>query len=303
MVLEKTTIQKQPLGFMTFFQQLRHRYAQFSVVERLIVILVLCFVIPFLLRTLLYLLSVPMDSFFSWFQLSSRLDLLITRPWTLLTYGFLHSSLGHIFWNMVLLYFAGRMMTNLFKPQLFINTFFIGVLFGGLVYVFSYNFFPVFYGQTPYLLGSSAGVMAVLIYMCSYMPQQEIRLLVFNIKLMYIGLFFVILDLIQIPAGNAGGHLAHLGGALWGYLYQKNYTRGHDIGAWFSKLIHFLNHSLFSKKPQIRKVYKTPKANSRKARSQANQDKIDAILDKISKSGYASLTKEEKEYLFKAGKS
>ena len=288
---------------MTFFQQLQYRYAQFSVVERLIAVLVLCFVVPFLLRTLLFLFSVPMDSVFSWFQLSSKLDLLLTRPWTLLTYGFLHSGLGHIFWNMVLLYFAGRMMINLFKSQLFVNTFFIGVLFGGFVYVFAYNVFPVFSGQTPFLIGASAGVMAVLIFMCSYMPQQEIRLFFFNVKLIYIGLFFVILDLIQIPVGNAGGHLAHLGGALWGYLYQKSYTQGNDIGAWFSKSIVFLKQFLTLNKSPLRKVHKSSQKNARKSRPQTDQAKIDAILDKISKSGYTSLSKEEKEYLFKAGKS
>lgn len=288
---------------MTFLQQIKYKYSQFSVVERLIVVLALCFVVPFLLRTLLWLFSIPPDSFFSWFQLSSRVDLLLVRPWTLMSYGFLHSSLGHIFWNLVLLYFAGRMMINLFKPQLFVNTFFIGVLFGGLVYVFSYNFFPVFSGQTPYLVGSSAGVMSVLIFMCSYMPQQEVRLIVFNIKLIYVGLFFVILDLIQIPAGNAGGHLAHLGGALWGYLYQKNITHGNDIGAWFSKITHLFWQIFTSRKSTLRKVHKAPRAKSKKSHSQMDQDKIDTILDKISKSGYASLTKEEKEYLFKAGKS
>lgn len=288
---------------MTFIKQLKYRYAQFSVVERLISIMVLCFIIPFLLRTVFFLFSVPMDGFFSWFQLSSRLDLLLIRPWTSITYGFMHSGLGHIFWNMLLLYYAGRMMVNLFKPQLFVNTFFIGVLFGGLVYVFSYNFFPAFSGQTPYLQGSSAGVMAVLIFMCTYMPQQEVRLLFFNVKLIYIGLFFVILDLIQIPISNAGGHMAHLGGALWGYLYQKNYSRGNDIGSWFSKGVHFLKQFLFANKKPLRKVYKSTKNKSSKTPPKNNQEKIDAILDKISKSGYASLTKEEKEFLFKAGKS
>jgi membrane associated rhomboid family serine protease len=288
---------------MTLIQQLKYRYAQFSVVERLISVMVLCFVIPFLIRTIFFLFSVPMDSFFSWFQLSSRLELLLTRPWTPITYGFLHSGLGHIFWNMLLLYYAGRMMVNLFKPQLFINTFFIGVLFGGLIYVFSYNFFPAFSGQTPYLQGSSAGVMAVLIFMCTYMPQQEVRLLFFNVKLIYIGLFFIILDLIQIPISNAGGHMAHLGGALWGYLYQKNYSQGNDIGSWFTKSVVFLKQLLSVNKKPLRKVYKSPKNKPSNRSPKNNQKKIDAILDKISKSGYASLTKEEKEFLFKAGKS
>ena len=219
---------------MNFIDQMKYRYQTFGVVERLIVILVACFVLPFLLRTVLFLFSIPFDQFFTWFQLSASFEDLLYRPWTIVTYAFFHGDFGHIFWNLILLHFAGRMMVNLFKPQLFINTFFLGVLVGGATFVLSYNFFPAFQGQSPRLIGASAGVMAVLIFMCSYMPYKDVRIFVFNIKLIYIGLLFIALDLIQIPVNNAGGHLAHLGGALIGFLYQRNISRGNDFGQWIS---------------------------------------------------------------------
>ena len=199
---------------MNFIDQMKYRYQTFGVVERLIIILVACFVLPFLFRTVLFLFTVPFDQFFIWFQLSASFEDLLYRPWTIVTYAFFHGDFGHIFWNLILLHFAGRMMANLFKPKLFINTFILGVLVGGATFVLSYNFFPAFQGQSPQLIGSSAGVMAVLIFMCSYMPYKDVRIFVFNIKLIYIGLLFIALDLIQIPVNNAGGHLAHLGGAL-----------------------------------------------------------------------------------------
>ena len=235
------------------------------------------------------------------FQLSASFEDLLHRPWTIATYAFFHGDFGHIFWNLILLHFAGRMMVNLFKPQLFVNTFFLGVLLGGATFVLSYNFFPAFQGQSPRLIGSSAGVMAVLIFMCSYMPYKDVRIFVFNIKLIYIGLLFIALDLIQIPVNNAGGHLAHLGGALIGFLYQRNIASGNDFGQWISSFWKSLSALFTFKRTRVRKVYRSP--NQKPKQKDVNQEKIDEILDKISQSGYASLTKEEKELLFRAGKS
>ena len=286
---------------MNFIDQMKYRYQTFGVVERLIVILVACFVLPFLLRAVVYLFTVPFDQFFTWFELSASFENTLYRPWTILTYAFFHGDFGHIFKNLILLYFSGRMMVNLFKPQLFINTFFLGVLFGGATFVLSYNFFPAFEGQSARLIGSSAGVMAVLIFMCSYMPYKDVKIFVFNIKLIYIGLLFITLDLIQIPVNNAGGHLAHLGGALIGFLYQRNIARGNDFGEWISNLWKTVSSLISFKKTSIRKVYNSP--SPKPNQKSVNQEKIDEILDKISQSGYASLTKEEKELLFRAGKS
>jgi len=216
-----------------------------------------------------------------------------------LTYGFLHDSIGHIFWNMLLLYYASQFFLNLFSSQRFINVYFMGILLGGLVFILSYAF-PEFKNQSPQMVGASAGVMAVLIFSCTYMPTQEVRLLFFNVKLMYIGIALVIVDVLQIPTGNAGGHLAHIGGAALGYIYAQQLQNGKDIGTGFERLWKWLI-SLFSTQSNMKTVYKTSKRNSKKTMN-SDQEKIDRILDKISASGYDSLTKEEKEMLFNAGK-
>tara|TARA_A200000113_G_scaffold202519_1_gene197004 strand:- start:206 stop:814 length:609 start_codon:yes stop_codon:yes gene_type:complete len=201
---------------------------------------------------------------------------------------------------MLLLFYSGRLLLNLFPNRIFINNYFLGVITGGLVFILSYALFPVFKGTYPPMIGASAGVMAVFIFICTYTPEQEIRVLFFNVKLKYLGLVFFFLDVIQIPYGNAGGHLAHIGGAILGFFYARQLTNGRDIGSGFERVW----KSLFFKK-QLKTVYKAqgkPKSNKVKNDSVDRQKKIDTILDKISKSGYDSLSKDEKDFLFKSGK-
>lgn len=278
----------------------RQRFSQFNIAEKLILINVVCFVVPFFLRSIFFLFDLPVQSFLSFFELPSSIGDFIYQPWSLLTYGFLHDSIGHIFWNMLLLYYASQFFLNLFSSQRFINVYFMGILLGGLVFILSYAIFPAFKNQSPQMVGASAGVMAVLIFSCTYMPTQEVRLLFFNVKLMYIGIALVIVDVLQIPTGNAGGHLAHIGGAALGYIYAQQLQNGKDIGTGFERLWKWLI-SLFSTQSNMKTVYKTSKRNSKKTMN-SDQEKIDRILDKISASGYDSLTKEEKEMLFNAGK-
>ena len=280
--------------------QLRSRFSLFNIAEKLIVINILCFVLPFFVRTLLYLFQVPTPSLAEYFELSSDLSTFIFHPWTLLTYGFLHGSIGHILWNMLLLYYASQFFLNLFSTQRFINVYFMGILIGGVVFLISYALFPVFKDQYPTMVGASAGVMAVLIFCCTYMPYQEIRLLFFNVKLMHFGIGLVVLDVLQIPTGNAGGHLAHIGGAALGYLYATQLTKGNDIGIGFERLWNALS-SVGQSKPKMKPVYKAAKKTTTKT-NLSEQEKIDRILDKISASGYDSLTKEENAILFQAGK-
>ena len=278
----------------------RQRFSQFNIAEKLILINVVCFVVPFFLRSIFFLFDLPAQSFLSFFELPSSIGDFIYQPWSLLTYGFLHDSIGHIFWNMLLLYYASQFFLNLFSSQRFINVYFMGILLGGLVFILSYAIFPAFKNQSPQMVGASAGVMAVLIFSCTYMPTQEVRLLFFNVKLMYIGIALVIVHVLQIPTGNAGGHLAHIGGAALGYIYAQQLQNGKDIGTGFERLWKWLI-SLFSTQSNMKTVYKTSKRNSKKTMN-SDQEKIDRILDKISASGYDSLTKEEKEMLFNAGK-
>ena len=285
---------------MSRVEQLRSRFGCFNIAEKLIVINILCFVVPFFVRTLLFLFQIPSFSIGSYFELSPDLSVFIYKPWTLITYGFLHGSIGHILWNMLLLYYASQFFLNLFSTQRFINVYFMGILIGGLVFLISYAIFPAFEGQYPAMVGASAGVMAVLIFCCTYMPYQEIRLLFFNVKLMYFGIGLVVLDVLQIPAGNAGGHLAHIGGAALGYLYATQLQKGNDIGGAFERIWVALA-SLGQSKPKMKTVYRSSKKKQAKT-NLSEQERIDRILDKISASGYDSLTKEEKAVLFKAGK-
>lgn len=284
---------------MDLWQNIRVRYARFNVMERLIAIMALLFVVPLLLNTLLFLFNSSFSNWLTFFELSADINTVLTRPWTIITYGFFHGSLGHIFWNMLLLYIAGGLMLNLFKARLLLNTFFVGIVVGGLIYLLSYNIFPAFQSRSSMLIGSSAGVMAVLVFMASYMPNSPIRVFMFSVPLKYIALLFIFLDIVQIPTSNAGGHIAHLGGALWGYLYQREFLKGNDIGAWFMRMVDAFTSLFDASKP---KKKTTKRARSTKTASGVDQKKVDAILDKIAASGYESLTKAEKEYLFRAGK-
>lgn len=284
---------------MDLWQNIRVRYARFNVMERLIAIMALLFVVPLLLNTLLFLFNSSFSNWLTFFELSADINTVLTHPWTIITYGFFHGSLGHIFWNMLLLYIAGGLMLNLFKARLLLNTFFVGIVVGGLIYLLSYNIFPAFQSRSSMLIGSSAGVMAVLVFMASYMPNSPIRVFMFSVPLKYVALLFIFLDVVQIPTSNAGGHIAHLGGALWGYLYQREFLKGNDIGAWFMRTVDAFTSLFDASKP---KKKTTKRTRSTKTASGVDQKKIDAILDKIAASGYESLTKAEKEYLFRAGK-
>lgn len=190
---------------MTTINSLRDRFNQLNIAEKLIVVNIVFFVVPFFLRTIFYLFQLPPLATINYLELSSDFSTLVFRPWTLLSYGFLHGSIGHILWNMLLLYYAAQFFLNLFSTQRFINVYFLGILVGGIVFLLSYAVFPVFENQYPTMIGSSAGVMAVLIFSCTYMPHQQIRFLFFNVKLMYLGIGLVVLDILQIPTVNAGG--------------------------------------------------------------------------------------------------
>ena len=288
---------------------LRYQYARLNVSEKLLAINVVVFIVMGLISALIG------PNIEGWFALPQDFFEFLVQPWSLITYSFLHAGFFHILWNMYILYIAGRILLNLFDGKRFLNIYFLGVILGGLLFLLSYNIFPALIGQRTALVGASAGVMAVLIFVCTYIPNQEVRIIFFNVKLWQVGLFVVLMDLIQIPlGGNVGGHLAHLGGAFLGYVYARQLFKGTDIGEGFSKLMDgfadlFKSNTVSGgkkgKKAPMKTVYRKQKTASR-SRPMGNKDdhqqRIDAILDKISKSGYESLSKAEKDYLFKAGK-
>ncbi|SHI98551.1 Membrane associated serine protease, rhomboid family [Mesonia phycicola] len=295
---------------MNWRDQLQYKYNMAGVVEKLIAVNVLVFIVIFLLKAIAFLFNFP-DVITTWLVFPKEIGEFIYKPWTLITYAFMHSGIWHILSNMLILYFAGRMFLTFFSPKRLLNYYFLGAIAGALLYMLSYNIFPAFTNAgNSYLLGASAAVMAVLLGVTTQAPNMQVRLMIIgNIKLWWIAAFFVISDIVQMPFNNPGGHLAHIGGALLGFLYTSQLQKGTDIGSWFEKLVDSLV-SLFSKKEKtpFKKVYKnrsntaTQKTTSSFSNSAEKQKQIDSILDKISKSGYESLSKAEKDFLFNAGK-
>jgi len=271
---------------MELKDKLKYSLSVMGQLQKLIVINIIFFIIPLILNTFLWLFELKDISILDYFVVEADLMSLIFKPWSLITYGFLHGSFSHLFWNMIMLFYFGNILVNYFGDKRLLNVFFNGILFGGIIYIISYNLFPVFTGVSSKMIGSSAGVMAILFYITSYNPNHTIRFFFVNIKLLYIAVFLLLMDIIQIPVDNSGGHIAHLGGALIGFLMFRSF-KGIDFVDIYTNL-------------STRKNNKKIKRNKTFSGSNFDQKKIDSILDKISESGYESLTKEEKNYLFKA---
>ena len=219
---------------------------------------------------------------------------------------FLHEGFMHILFNLLWLYFGGRIFSEFLGDKKLISTYILGGFAGAALYIVSFNIFPVFSEvyEISRLLGASASVLAVLIAISTYMPDYTVRLLFLgNVKLKYIAIFSIVLDILSIPNSNSGGHISHLGGALFGYLYVKQLQKGKDWSLVFYRWINTLG-TLFKSKPKKSKI-KVVHRKSRddyeyNAQKVNEQERVDQILDKISKSGYDSLSKEEKDFLFKA---
>ena len=269
------------LSFLTKYNVTKNFFPnkEMPIHKYIILINVLVFLIPLIMNTILYLLNIKTLSFFNFFDLHPQINYLLKNIWTIMTYAFIHNDIYHIFWNMFILYFASEYFLNFFDEKKYIKTYFYGILFGGLFFVLSYNLFPVFETDITTLIGSSAAVYSVLIFICTYFPNNKVNLILFNIELKYIGIIYILLSLVQIPIENPGGNIAHLGGALWGYLYAMSiYNNSFNIN--------------------LKEIINKIKLNN--LNKSENQKMIDAILDKISESGYESLTKKEKELLFKS---
>ncbi len=243
-----------------------------------------------------------------WISGNSDWNIMLHRPWTIITYMFVHESLWHILFNLILLYFAGRIFADLLNAKRFIAVYFMGGIVGFLFYFAAYNLFPVFEGGRSIIYGASASIIAILVAIATYTPHMELRLvLIGNVKLMYIAIFFVALDVLLLDGGNTGGRLAHLGGATFGYLYSTALKRGNDWSKIFYAVTDFFR-DLVKPRPKMKvassnkQAFRTTAAKPPDRKDKVHEEKIDSILDKISRSGYESLSKDEKEYLFNASK-
>lgn len=286
---------------------LSYQFKQANVMMKLIVINVALFLV---IRVIAFLMQVPPESLVGWLVLPEAPLEFGLQPWSFITYSFLHFGFWHIFWNMLVLYWFGQYVLNLFTAKRFLTIYLLGAISGGLLYVLAYNIFPAFAWTSSYLIGASGAVRAIMIFIAAYSPNSEARIFMFNIKLWHIGAFVVLTDIFQLTSGsNAGGMLAHLGGAAFGYVYARQLVNGRDIGTWFERIMDSIADLFKSRKEKpFKKVHRnraTPAPNKRSTKTDDKDDhqkKVDAILDKIGKSGYDSLSKAEKDFLFKAGK-
>jgi hypothetical protein len=236
----------------------------------------------------------------SFFGLEAGISNFIWKPWTIVSYMFLHDDIFHILFNMLFLTWTGKLFSEYLGNQKLSATYFLGGICGGLFYMVAYQIFPAFANHDQaILIGASAGVLAVFFAAATLLPNYTTQLLfIGNIKLKFLAIIMFLLYAFSIPSGNAGGHIAHIGGALYGFVSIKFLQSGTDITKWFSKLFSFKSRSRKNMKVVYRSNENADEIYLNKQRM--TQENLDRILDKINRSGFDSLTADEKEFLYKA---
>ena len=286
---------------MTTIERLKYRYNLLDVFGKIITVNVIVFALDLIFSSLFRL------DIIKYFVIPSGFDDFIWQPWSLLSYGFLHSGPFHLLFNMLFLFYLSRTASNLFRTKMVLNIYLLGIISGGLAYLAVSNIIPGnFFGtRNGFMVGASAGVSALLMFVAIYMPDSQIRLFnMFNVKWMHVALFFVVMDVFRILLGiNQGGYIAHLGGYLLGYYYATQLKKGKDIGLGFERTLDSFM-GWFKPKSSLKTVHRNTAKTSQTNPTvkDEKQKKIDAILDKISKSGYDSLSAKEKAFLFDASK-
>jgi membrane associated rhomboid family serine protease len=233
----------------------------------------------------------------------------LTRPWTIITYSFMHdlTSIFHIAGNMLALYWFGKLFIEYLGSDKVIALYILGALAAGVCYLLVFNTIPFFKSQAnfPGMVGASGAVFAIMVAAATLVPDYTFFLFFFGpVKIKYIAAFYIVLSFLGSVGQNAGGNISHLGGALMGFVYIKQLQVGVNWGGWITALLDWFK-SLFSSRPKVKVSYRKQEgANGKRATnlSGISQQEIDDILDKISDGGYESLSKEEKEKLFKASK-
>ena len=282
--------------------RIKNFFLQRNVLSRLMLINISIWVICLFISVFTWLFNISDISFVTkLFAVPANLSVLADKPWTLFTYMFLQEEFWHLFFNMLMLYYGGQIFLQFLSQKQLLWTYIVGGLFGALFFILVFNAFPVFENMRNHAvaLGSSASVMAILIAAATYHPDYSINLfLLGNVRMKWVAIVFVIIDFLSISKGNSGGHVAHLGGALWGFLYAYFIKRDFDF------------YTIFKKKARIRvksknadKYQQRPKTDEQfNAERAMEQEEIDRILEKIAKNGYSSLTEREKEFLFRQSK-
>lgn len=294
----------------SIWNDFKWQYRSGDVTFRLVVWNILLYAVPAIVFGLLQLFGIGVN-YLKYVSLSSQVSDLLWKPHSLISYAFFHAGFFHILFNMVMLYFSGRLFLTFFTTRQLLGLYVLGGVFAGFLYMVSYAVFPMLSGTRSSLVGASGAVMAVLFATVSYAPMMSVRLFLFgNVKLWHIAAVVLLLDLINLTVSNTGGHIAHIGGAAFGVLYiwmlkNTDMDPATRLAGWM--------YWPFEKrdKPAFKKVHRNYKAKPqtqtgpgpRVVTKSRTQQQIDEILDKISRSGYESLSAEEKEFLFRAGKN
>lgn len=289
----------------SIFTNLKNTFRAGSILVKLIYINVGLFILIRLLGVLFLLFNIPGIPFLQYLQMPSSPELLMYRPWTVITYMFTHFDFLHILFNMLWLYWFGGLFLTFFSERQLGGLYLLGGIAGAVLFMLAYNIFPYFQtvASSSYLMGASASVMAIVFAVSFYRKDLEINLfLIGRIKLIYLALFTFVIDLLAITSDNAGGHIAHIGGALFGIWFAVRIKEGKDLTGPMNRLLDRIVN-LGKRKPKMKVTYKRAETdyeyNARKHRESAD---IDAILDKLKRSGYESLSADEKRQLFDASK-
>lgn len=293
----------------TIITDIKEAFRRGNVYIRLIYVNAAVFVITTLSEVILQLFNRSLGNVLDWLELPASLTRFIIQPWSLFTYMFMHAGFLHILFNMLWLYWFGALFLMFFSAKHLRGLYILGGICGGLLYMAAFNIFPYFRPMTEYsfMLGASASVLAIVAATAYREPNYPIRLFLFGtVRLKYLALIVIGSDLLFITSSNAGGHIAHLGGALAGLWFAAGLSKGKDMTAWINKALDAIA-SLFNPKPRKPKMRVHYGTNRKKdydynARKKTQSEEIDRILDKLKKSGYESLTMEEKKSLFDASK-
>jgi membrane associated rhomboid family serine protease len=242
------------------------------------------------------------------FAIPASIPMLVLKPWTMISYMFLHFDIWHILFNMLWLYWFGRIFTEFLPSRQLVVIYFLGGIAGGLFYVLAFNIFPVFTEMIPisFALGASASVMAIVAAIAVYVPNYTIQLfLVGRLKIIYLAVILFVFDFFMIPSGNAGGHIAHIGGGLFGalyillYRYSKTTVQPGNPPDFIRNLINRFRHKPTTSYSTGGNYGRPVSDEDYNLKKRDTQKRVDEILEKISKGGYDCLTKDEKEFLFR----
>ncbi len=289
---------------MALWDDIKFQFKTGNILMQLIYVNGAVFLLMMVLRVLFYLTgSIDTYNLVShYLTLPASPKLLLFRPWTIITHMFVHDGFLHVLFNMMWLYFGGSLFLTFHDSKKLLSTYLLGGFSGALLFILAMNLLPIFKDSIAFAVGASAAVLAIVVAVATTAPNYVVRLVLIGpVKLKYVAIVSVLLDVLLIPQGNAGGHIAHLGGAFFGFLSASQLKQGRDLTVDFLKPFFWLRDGLPKRKQKIKVVHSTPKSDyDYNAAKASKQEQIDAILDKIKRSGYDSLSKKEKEILFKA---